>query len=59
MIVKGILLFSNKVDCISIASRIGHSQPSTTTNMYSHIIDKVDEQNADIVGRVFLDKNEQ
>ena len=59
MIVKGILLFSNKVDCISIASRLGHSQPSTTTNMYSHIIDKVDEQNADIVGRVFLDKTDQ
>ena len=52
------ILFSNKVDCISIASRLGHSQPSTTTNMYSHIIDKVDEQNADIVGRVFLDKTE-
>lgn len=52
------ILFSNKVDCISIASRLGHSQPLTTTNMYSHIIDKVDEQNADIVGRVFLDKTE-
>lgn len=46
----------NGVDSISISKRLGHAQPSTTTNIYAHIIEEADKKNADIIADVFLKK---
>lgn len=48
------MLYFNGVDTISISSRLGHAQPSTTADIYSHVIEKADEKNAEILANVFL-----
>lgn len=50
------ILYFNGVDSISISKRLGHAQPSTTTNIYAHIIEEADQQNADIIADIFLKK---
>ena len=51
------ILFYNKVDPVSISKRLGHSQVSTTTDIYSHIIAEADKQNADLIGDIYLRKH--
>lgn len=51
------ILFFNKVDPVSISKRLGHSQVSTTTDVYSHIIAEADKQNADLIGDIYFRKN--
>jgi len=41
------LLIANGVDVRTIASRVGHSNPSTTLNLYSHMLKKSDQMAAD------------
>lgn len=48
------LLYYNKVDTISISKRLGHAQPSTTANIYAHVIEEADQRNADILSDIFL-----
>ncbi len=48
------ILYFNGVDSVSISKRLGHSQPSTTTDIYAHIIEKADETSADILSKAFL-----
>ena len=48
------ILYYNGVDTISISKRLGHAQPSTTANIYAHMIEKADKENADIIANVFL-----
>ena len=48
------LLLYNGVDIVSVASRLGHSSPSTTANVYSHVIADADEKNADIIADALL-----
>ena len=50
------ILYFNGVDSISISKRLGHAQPSTTTNIYAHIIEEADQKNADIIADIFLKK---
>lgn len=50
------ILYFNGVDSISISKRLGHAQPSTTTNIYAHIIEEADQKNADIIADVLLKK---
>ncbi len=50
------ILYFNGVDSISISKRLGHAQPSTTTNIYAHIIEEADKKNADVIADVFLKK---
>ena len=50
------ILYFNGVDSISISKRLGHAQPSTTTNIYAHIIEEADKKNADIIADVLLKK---
>lgn len=50
------LLYFNGVDSISIAGRLGHSKPSTTTDMYSHIIKEADERSAECIANAILRK---
>ena len=48
------MLFYQRVDPVSISKRLGHSQVSTTTDIYSHVIAEADRQNADILAGIFL-----
>ena len=50
------MLYYNKVDTISISKRLGHAQPSTTANIYAHVIEDADRHNADILADIFLKK---
>ncbi len=50
------ILYFNGVDSISIAGRLGHAKPSTTSDMYSHIIKEADERSAECIADVFLRK---
>lgn len=50
------ILYFNGVDSISISKRLGHAQPSTTTNIYAHLIEEADQKNADIIADIFLKK---
>ena len=50
------LLINEGVDIVSVSARLGHENPSTTANVYAHIIEGADEKNADIIASVFLKK---
>ena len=46
----------NGVDIVSTAKRLGHSQVSTTSDIYAHVIEQADKKNADILGDILLKK---
>ncbi len=48
------MLIYNKVDPVSVSRRLGHSQVSTTTDIYAHAIKEADKQNADMLAGIFL-----
>ena len=48
------MLIFNHVDPVSVSKRLGHSQVSTTTDIYAHQIAEADQKNADILASVFL-----
>ncbi len=45
-------LIGANVDIRTVASRLGHSDPSLTLRVYSHVIEERDRAAADIMGRV-------
>jgi len=40
------LLIADGVDIRTIASRVGHANPTTTLNLYSHMLKKSDQMEA-------------
>ena len=48
------LLIYERVDPVSVSKRLGHSQVSTTTDIYAHVIAEADRQNADLLAGIFL-----
>lgn len=50
------MLYFNGVDSVSISKRLGHAQVSTTADIYAHVMEEADKQNADILADVFLKK---
>ena len=56
------ILIFNGNDSVSISHRLGHSQVSTTTDIYSHIIKEADLQSAETLTNLLFrkksDKNE-
>ena len=46
------LLYFNGADSVSVSKRLGHAQVSTTANIYAHVIEKADLQNADILEEI-------
>lgn len=48
------LLIYQRVDPVSVSKRLGHSQVSTTTDIYAHVIAEADRQNADLLAGIFL-----
>lgn len=48
------MLFFNGMDAVSISKRLGHSQVSTTMDIYAHVVEEADKRSADILGDIFL-----
>lgn len=48
------ILFFNRVDAVSISRRLGHAHVSTTTDIYSHIINQSEERVNDCIAEVVL-----
>lgn len=48
------MLIYKHVDPVSVSKRLGHSQVSTTTDIYAHVIEEADQQNADLLAGIFL-----
>lgn len=50
------LLFFSGADCTTISKRLGHSKVSTTTDIYSHLMQKADETASDTLADLLLNK---
>lgn len=48
------LLFFSGADCTTISKRLGHSKVSTTTDIYSHLMQKADETASETLADVLL-----
>jgi integrase len=48
-------LLSAGIDVRTVAGRLGHRNPSTTLNVYSHFVPESDHQAADALGQIFDD----
>ena len=48
------VLFFNGVDSVSISRRLGHASVSTTTNLYSHVMEQAENRISDCVADVLL-----
>lgn len=53
------ILISENVDIQTVAKRLGHTKPTTTTSIYSHFLEKPDRGAADILDNVFMDTKGQ
>jgi integrase len=50
------LLFYGGVDSVTISKRLGHAKVSTTTDIYSHIIEQADERASECIADAILRK---
>lgn len=50
------LLISQNVDVRTVSGRLGHAQTSTTMNIYSHQLKKMDEKAAEALNDLFNPK---
>ncbi|MGA2472755.1 MAG: tyrosine-type recombinase/integrase [Acidimicrobiales bacterium] len=48
-------LLAAGVDVRTVAGRLGHRNPSTTLNVYSHFVPEADQEAAETLGRIFED----
>jgi integrase len=48
------ILYFNGIDTISISGRLGHAKPSTTSDLYSHIIKEADERSAECIAEAIF-----
>lgn len=47
------LIMAN-LDDVSLAKTLGHSRPSTTKNIYGHVMDQANKKTADIISAAYL-----
>lgn len=47
------VLIANNVDVRTVSARLGHTQTSTTMNIYAHALEKMDEKAADSLEDMF------
>jgi integrase len=52
-------LLAAGVDVRTVAGRLGHRNPSTTLNVYSHFVPETDQEAAETLGRIFEDADNQ
>ena len=50
------MLYFNGVDSVTISTRLGHAQVSTTADIYAHVMEEADQKSADILADIFLRK---
>lgn len=50
------ILIKNGKDIVSVSKRLGHAKVSTTTDLYSHVIQEADEESAECLADVMLRK---
>ena len=50
------LLISQNVDVRTVSGRLGHAQTSTTMDIYSHALKKMDEKAADVLDSLLVKK---
>jgi integrase len=48
-------LLAAGVDVRTVAGRLGHRNPSTTLNVYSHFVPETDQEAAETLGRIYED----
>lgn len=53
------MLILNGLDCATVSKRLGHAKISTTTDIYSHIMQKADKSAATALENILLKKNAQ
>lgn len=53
------LLYFAGMDTISISARLGHSKPSTTQNIYAHVMAEADSRAADCLGDIILSSRQK
>ena len=46
------LLIAEGTDVVTVSKRLGHTQTSTTLNVYSHVLDKSDEKACDTLEKL-------
>lgn len=51
------LLISQNIDIRTVSNRLGHAQTSTTMNIYTHALQKKDEQAAEALETLLISKN--
>jgi len=49
-------LILNHMDDVSLARSMGHSRPSTSKNLYGHIMDRAQERSASIIENAYLNQ---
>lgn len=49
-------LLAEGMDIIGVSRRLGHAKPSTTVNIYAHLVDESDKSNSDVLERVYSDE---
>lgn len=47
-------LIMNNLDDVSLAKALGHSRPSTTKNIYGHVMEQANQKSADIIANAYL-----
>lgn len=53
------LLYFAGMDTISISARLGHANPSTTANIYAHVMAEADSRAADCLGDIILSSRQK
>lgn len=48
------LLIAAGVDVVTVSKRLGHAQPSTTQNIYSHLLEKSDRAASDTLSALIF-----
>lgn len=48
------VLYFSGIDTVSISGRLGHAKPSTTSDLYSHIIKEADERSAECIAEAIF-----
>ena len=49
-------LIFNHMDDVCLARSLGHSRPSTTKNLYGHVMDRAQERSASIIENAYLNQ---
>lgn len=48
-------LLANGMDIVGVSRRLGHAKPSTTVNIYAHLVDESDK-NSDALERLYAEE---